>query len=375
MRPLIFVLLGIFLLPAKAEVHILYALRDSFPVASPWVIATLGTFLILLLGAVVAWEIFKADRKIQEKVELSWQNFNDNAKRVGLTENEIKLIRKIIVAGEDSRADTIFEIPSVYEKSVEAYIQEVQAQKKGSLVPWDELKTLRKKLGFHQTSPEQWLTGTRQMSHQAKISLISAKDNKYSAKVTEVSEMNWVVQLLDSGVSGLKSGDHLTFSFIRNGDAEYTGKVQVLSLDSDSLILGHTLELERKQLRNWVRVEVNLPCQVILLTELNLKLSQASLQMPKGTALSGRITDISGGGVCMRMDQLLPAGSLVKVSFDLPQSSVRQVTTEIISSSVGNTAEKTHYILRAKFKDIDNTVQEKIVRFVFEKNRLDNQFR
>lgn len=350
----------------------LKAISRAFPIASPVAILIAGLVIIILLTIVVAWEIYRVNSERQERLELSWLNYNEKAKSSNLSDDEDRLLRKIIMAGDEARADAHFDNATIYEKSLEAFLASID-KKKGGSIPWTLLHEVRKKLGFHQLPMELRLTSTRQLHGGIKPSFINKKTGqKFTGKIIEVSEDAWALQMLDDNMTWMQAGQSLPITFIRSGDAEYELEVIVQSVIHDVVYLPHTSDLTRKQLRNWVRIDVNLPCKVQVE---KLPADTPAGNPSKGSSHSGRITDISGGGVCLRLPSSIPAGSVVLLSFDLPHSPMRNVRADILSYSTQDSGERAQYIHRTKFQDLDTGLQERIVRFVFEKNRVDNQLR
>ena len=74
------------------------------------------------------------------------------------------------------------------------------------------------------------------------------------------------------------------------------------------------------------------------------------------------------------MNSKLIAGSTLSLNFDLPGSSLRGIQADILSIHEAGNQEKV-FVHRLKFNEIETAVQEKVVRFVFEKSRMDSQFR
>ena len=91
------------------------------------------------------------------------------------------------------------------------------------------------------------------------------------------------------------------------------------------------------------------------------------IKFSRGTIFDGRIIDISGGGIALRMNSKLIAGSTLSLNFDLPGSSLRGIQADILSIHEAGNQEKV-FVHRLKFNEIETAVQEKVVRFVFEKS-------
>jgi len=366
--------LFLFFLAAPTEASdFLKAISAAFPIASPVTLLIVGVFILLGLTFIVGWEIYRSTRHKQDKLDLSWQHYSERSKRLNLTPEEDELFRAIISAGEETEAAIHFDSANLYEKSLNAFLISQEKNKGSTQIPWVLLHGLRKKLGFHQLPMETKITSTRQLSGGIKPFIApKGSDLRVPVKIVEVSEENWTVQCSDESPAWLNQANELRLCFVRASDAEYELTAKIVSYHTGIIILQHTLQLTRKQLRNWVRVDVNLPCKV--------QVEKLPQPLPEGAPLkgstqSGKITDISGGGVCLRCPEPLPQGTLVLLNFDLPSTPIRQIKAEILFQGVYENAGKQHYIHRTKFFNLDTNLQERIVRFIFEKNRNENQLR
>ncbi len=349
------------------------AIKNSFPSASPLIIIILGSIIIIGLGLLVIWEIIKSDRKKQNKAEISWQNFSDFIKEKKLIPNETNLLKEIIYAGRLIEADTVFTVPAIYERSLDTYIYLKQKNNDLSPPTLEGLLDLRKKMGYSRLSKEIHLSSTRQLNHGLQFNyILEGETETKQGYLKDITEEFWLIDSIKGSFSShQKPGTGIEIRFIRHGDAEYTIKSQLIQVSKEGASFQHTLKLTRKQLRSWVRVEVNIPCQSTI------------AQMPQGeqkhlsidTSLEGLIVDISGGGACLKQKQTLPPNTLIYLNFNLPGSPIKQLQSEVIGSNLVKNEDPEQYIIRLKFIDIETALQEKIVRYVFEKNRMDYQFR
>ncbi|MFC1584367.1 PilZ domain-containing protein [Fibrobacterota bacterium] len=362
-------------LPADDSVY--DNIRKAFPSASPILIILLGSLAIFILGFFVAWEILKSDKQRREKIELSWQNFGELVSKRGLTPKETKLLKNIVEAGKQLQADTIFNSPTVYEESLDAYLNTLEKKDSSELMPYDLLSRLRKKLNYSRLPVETHLTSTKQLNPGMPVTIGNRKsDMSIKATIKEIDERVWSLEGKDLPIGQINQNQSLPVWFIRPGDAEYRLKIRVKEIRDGSIVLEHTHDLQRKQLRNWVRVDVNIPCKATLVKKTGGKdESPDKDDLPNGTVLEGRIMDISGGGICLRLSSGLSSGSTLSLNFDLPGSSLKNILSEVINYDALKKNDANVFIHRLKFCEIETATQEKIVRFVFEKNRMDSQFR
>ena len=97
--------------------------------------------------------------------------------------------------------------------------------------------------------------------------------------------------------------------------------------------------------------------------------------LPVGLVLEGRMLDLSGGGTCGRFQSPIPQGHKLSVNFDLPGTPLRGILSEVIRMATSRRSGREDFEHNIKFTGIDTLIQEKIVRYIFEKQRLDNQTR
>jgi c-di-GMP-binding flagellar brake protein YcgR len=132
-------------------------------------------------------------------------------------------------------------------------------------------------------------------------------------------------------------------------------------------------------MRNWVRIDVNIPCRVTVTG----KREQADGEAPgtalpgppAGMVLEGRLLDLSGGGACARFTSPIPQGHKLSLNFDLPGTSLRGIHSEVMRMVPVVRSGREDYEHNLKFLGIETASQEKIVRYVFEKQRIDSQTR
>jgi c-di-GMP-binding flagellar brake protein YcgR len=163
---------------------------------------------------------------------------------------------------------------------------------------------------------------------------------------------------------------------LRPGDGEYAVKLAVTAtrLGQKTIFLPHTRAMERKQLRNWVRIDVNIPCRVTVMARPD-GWEPAQGGPSVGMVLEGRLLDLSGGGSCARFTSPIPQGNKLSLNFDLPGTSLRGVRCEVMRMTSVIRSNREDFEHNLKFSDMETAFQEKIVRYVFEKQRIDSQMR
>lgn len=361
----------------RAEVFA--ALGSGFGRFDPLYVFLVAFSLILLLGGFTFFEILKASLRKKEKVQTGWQYFSDLAEQKGLDAQEVEHLRGMVEDGEVGSADMVFDSAFIYEDALEAYLAQNAARFGKDETAYAVLRRLRRKLGFHQLAVEVPVVSTRQFEEGLPAQLTLEGDKAIRGKVSEVNERHWYM-LLEEGEStrllmgALRAGDSHLVSLFRPGDGEYglMPKVASLRVSTATICFEHSRELERRQQRSWVRVEVNIPCRATVQAAGE---TGAEASFAVGQVLEGRLLDISGGGACARFSFPLPQGCRLLLNFDLPGTPFRGVRTEIMRLSALVRGGREVFEHNLKFLDLDTPLQERIVRYVFEKQRNDSQLR
>jgi hypothetical protein len=357
------------------------ALGSGFGKISPLSLAIFGLFVVSLMALFVVMEILRTDNRQREKVDIGWQYFAEMASQKRLTPAEIEALKRIVEAGELGSADMVFESSFIYEDSLDAFLK----ANAGRLARDDHffalLRGLRVKLGYAHLPSEIPLGSTRQLEEGIAVTLLDGEGLPCKGRVAEVTERHWAVALEGDLPPTIAAGAAVDASLVRAGDGEYAARLTIAGtrMGSRAVFLPHTRTLERKQMRNWVRIEVNIPCRVTVMSKPSPAAEPAAQGAPDhpgppvGMVLEGRLLDLSGGGACARFTSPIPAGHMLSLNFDLPGTSLRGVQSAVMRMVAFERAGREDFEHNLKFISMETANQEKIVRYVFEKQRLDYQ--
>ncbi|MDB5047298.1 MAG: hypothetical protein JWO30_369 [Fibrobacteres bacterium] len=366
---------------AAASLEVMQELGSGFGRISPLGMALCGIFLVAVLAGFVVFEILRTDSKQREKIDIGWQYFAEMAEQKRLTPQETDILRRIVEHGGISSADMVFDSSFIYEDALEEFLKDNQKQLDRDETQYALLRGLRMKLGYSHLPPEVPISSTRQLEEGMPVNLIDGEGTVRKGRVQEVREKHWAVVLESEIPPTVAVGAAVELSLLRSGDGEYVVRLPVTAtrLGSRAIFVPHTRTLERKQLRNWVRIDVNIPCRVTVIAKpegwTRESAGPAGPGPGLGMVLEGRMLDLSGGGTCARFTSPIPQGYKLSVNFDLPGTSLRGVQSEVmrmISVVKGNREDFEHNL---KFMSMETAAQEKIVRYVFEKQRIDSQMR
>jgi len=346
----------------------------NFPKVTPLSIFLFSALIVGIAVSVVVYELRRRRKEQHEKETISETNFNLRSQAIGLDDHEKSFLRKMATLSGANELAHIHGSITLFEEAVDKEIRLLTGSpdpsRKTELE--DLILSLRKKMGFVYLDPELPLPSTRNISIGQPIMVFGREKSTAiisSARVVNNRELFFTIQYdpkTESAIS-LRRGDPIRIVFARQGDALYDVEVPVASFERPGWIdLYHTLVLRRQQLRRDVRVDASFP--------LKFRLLQARKPEEKdrlGSLLhSGRILDISGGGISFINDQEIKPESLLSLNFNLPQTTVTGVQAKLLRVSPIYTADDTKYRMHMQYIDLEPAQKEKIVKFVFEKLRL-----
>jgi len=322
-----------------------------------------GTLLLVI--AAVFYETHRSKKIKQELHALAMAKFDFHAEKLNLRLSSAAILKKIIQKSRLQDPSSILQFSHVFENSLEKYYEKekIASISKDILA---QISVLRKALGFSSLPRGIALSSTRQFCGGDECTIqIPENETQITSgtcQVLDSDELQWSVSRPDG--MQVQDGTWVSMSFTRQGDAEYTFRTQVLRDLGDELVLSHTNELTRTQQRNWLRVNVNISVKATIMEESRI-----------GDILSGRIADVSGGGMGIVLPTQLPNNSMLLLNFELPrQGSIVDLLVKVVRVA-GLSAENPSKIMHSvAFAGGNNLPHEKIIQFVFEKQREDILF-
>jgi len=374
--PVALALLSPGLARAAASLEVMQELGSGFGKISPLGLTLCGVLLVAILAMFVVFEIIRTDSKQREKIDVGWQYFAEMAELKRLTPQETDILRRIVEQGGVSSADMVFDSSFIYEEALEIFLKDNAKQMDRDETQYALLRGLRMKLGYSHLPSEVPISSTRQLEEGMPVNVTDGEGTVRKGRLHEVREKSWAVVLEAEIPPTVAVGAAVELSLLRSGDGEYVVRLPIVAtrLGARAIFLNHTRALERKQLRNWVRIDVNIPCRVTVMAKPEGWTKEIG-GPGMGMVLEGRMLDLSGGGTCARFSSPIPQGYKLSVNFDLPGTSLRGVQSEVMRMTSVVKANREDFEHNLKFMNMETVAQEKIVRYVFEKQRIDSQMR
>lgn len=330
-----------------------------FNEASPAAVAGLGISILVLLLVVVTLELWRQRRELKERVNQQWRVFEGLAGSKGLDASDIAFLKELHAGMESLHSpDVLIRIPAVYDRALESWLGDK------TLPPeqWSRLSRIRRLLGFKGLTGETSLSHTRQMVDGQVVRLApEGGDEWFTARVVNNNED--CIEVLPDTPIRWSTGSEIRLAFSRQGDGEYKAHVRLIRKDPDSpvIILGHSAKLSRQQLRMWVRVPVFLEGRMHDLTDAEgVPLEPADFPV--------HLLDLSGGGTMASTPMEMPVESRGMLDFRLGETMVEGVRFILLRN--GKPAKDGGHTCHLCWDGIEISAQERIMRFVFERQRL-----
>lgn len=306
--------------------------------------------------------------------------FDEYVNKAGLYPSEVKLLKEILSHESVQYPHAVFQSAMLFEKCMDAEVRLLLASRGDpSMCADDEavLSNLRKKLGYSYLPLEHPLLSTRNIETGQAVSVFAVTGSVPLVKravVVANRETSFRVQgdANDEEQPKFFEGEEVKLVFARQGDGVYGVQVEICRVDSTKTFeCLHTMKFRRNQMRQFVRMEVNLPVNVRLVAPV-----QADNQSPAiGEQNEAMLSDISGGGVSFVGERAYVPGDVVSLRFVLTTGKFSGISGKVLRVSLIDGKTPVVYRHHIQFIDIEQKDRDRIVKFIFEKQRQQSQWR
>lgn len=329
-------------------------------------------------GVLIVLHVKTKARESEDKTQLSKRLYREYAEKAELNSEERLRLQSLIRYASTPHEHIIFQSAVLFEKCIDQEIRRLLQENLSAEQLDDEemvFSGLRKKLGYGYLPLEHPLISTRNLELGQRLSIFGQNNQVpliHDARIVQVREFTFRVQYNPEAEETilLEKGQAVRLAFARQNDGVYGVPVTIHRRDTAALDFLHSMDLRRNQLRQFVRIEANLPLKFrITKTE-----SEESKQL-FGTLLQSKIADISGGGLSFLLDKPLVPGDLVSLNFQLSTSAFVGVAGRVLRVSLQEGKTAVFYKHHVQFLNIEHKSRERIVKYVFEKQRQLSQWR
>lgn len=334
------------------------------------------TSLLVIMIALYIRNLFKI-KKDQEDV--SNKLFNEHSRKADLYPSEVKRLKQLLSHEMIPHPHTIFQSALLFERCIDAEVRLLIITKSDpDLLEEDEkiLSGIRKKLGYGYLPLEHPLLSTRNIEIGQTLSIFRTTGNtpliKHAILIMN-KETFFRLQYDTEQEEEIRffEGQELKLAFARQGDGMYGLQVEIWrSAPPSTIDFFHTLKFRRNQLRQFARIEVNLPIRVRTIPS----------EKPAGAELfpkhvEAKLSDLSGGGLSFLHEKPLVPGDRVSMQFNLSTGKFSGITGKVLRVSLQEGKTKNLYRHHVEFTDIEQQYRDRIVKYIFEKQRQQNQMR
>ncbi len=336
----------------------------------------------MLVAGLVVLAVYGVRRFRSKAVEgqRSQTMFIDGSVRRGLSIEEREFLSGMVERQNVMAPHTVFQSLPLFEQCMGAEVARIRAGggKVSADGPEEKLfAEIRRKLGYAHLPFEHPLVSTRNIGIGQVGSVFGRDGNRPLFNKVSVVDNNSFYFTLQYNAKKedqyrVAVGAVVRFVFARQNDGLYGAQVKVANVtDSGVIDLWHTLELRRNQLRQYVRIETNLPLRFRLLSTREPDLSE----ILRGNLVTTRMSDISGGGLSFLHEKSLRLGDLIAISFDLPGQAFAGITGKIVHLALREGKTAALFKHHVQFVNIEQRKREGIIKYVFEKERQLSQWR
>lgn len=309
--------------------------------------------VIMVLALMILWEIQRSYLRREHEVMFGTPLFDEQVKAQGLLPEEIKVLEKLVRSSRYENKDAILNTAALFESAVSNYY-DFKGEENVDEKVLATIGALRKKLNFSAANPLASVLSTRQYNESNRVDVVLDDDTRlFHSTILDMDERSLAVAYDESmGAGRSLVGRSIRLRWTRPEDAVYTAKVMVKSFSNGRLVLSHASNLEKKQLRRWVREPVDFP---------------VSATLEDGTGCSGVLLDLSAGGILLGLPMDCYSGQRLKIKFELPSFGEENVEIEILRNlGQKNPKFPGYFFLTASFAGAFGWTQERVLQYIFE---------
>ena len=312
-----------------------------------------GALLIMGLILLVLVEIQRSNDRRENAEMFGTRDFDIKVAEYNLTPKEIRTLEKLVRASKFENKDAVINSSHLFEAAVSDFYEfrNVELIRDETL---DAVARLRDKLKFDASNPFSVIACTRQFNVGNRVDLLL--DGVSKLKHSEIlwrTEREWAVAYDGSfGPASSFVGHEVKIRWTRPEDAVYSTTIKVSNSEPGALVLRHSCQLEKQQLRRWQREIVNFDVEA---------------EFPDGTKCKGLLYDLSAGGILIGLPVECASGLHIRIHFELPSFGPEDVEIEILRSLGQKNAEHPElYSMTASFSGAFGWTQERVLQYIFE---------
>ena len=321
-----------------------------------WEIFRLYILPVLPFVVLVLIEVQLMYNRRENEVMFGTDAFNEKIKAFEFTPKEVRTLEKLVRSSKFENKDAVLNSSGLFEAAVSEFyrIRNVFSVRDETL---EAIAGLRRKMDFTGSNPLAMVSSTRQFNVGDSVDLEFESGQVFRrVKIVERSEKTWSVKI-DGSVALAKSlqGSRVLIRWTRMNDAVYSKRLAVFAATPDNVIFTHSDQLDKEQLRKWVREVVDFP---------------VTATFPNGEVHSGVLYDLSAGGILLGLAEDVKPDQQISISFELPTFGVQNVDVKILNNlGRRNPNFPLFNSISAVFTGSYAWTQERVLQYIFEVTR------
>ena len=330
------------------------------PIYLVWV----AIIIFLFFALIALFQARRVNKRRENEVMFGTQSFDDKVAELGFSDEEKQILDEVIRKSPFENKDAILNSSGLFEQAVSAYydVNDVFDDNEKTLANLAAVEALRHKMNFTASNPLSEIYSTRQFNVGDRIDLVP--ENGTLIKKSDIvwrSEKEWAISYdgSDGPASSFKDRT-IRIRWTRPDDAIYSTSVTVRRIDeTNNLVLPHSFNLDKRQLRRWVREQVAFPVTAVF---------------ENGNSVGGTLLDLSAGGIMIGLPQECYPGQHLRIQFELPSFGDEDVEIEILRNlGQKNKDFPNYYCLTASFRGTFGWTQERVLQYLFELSKSKKQ--
>jgi len=191
-----------------------------------------------------------------------------------------------------------------------------------------------------------------------------AEPEVYRSRVENISN-SWIIlgaPLVKGSPILLLPGTQIRVNYY-DSQAVYTFEAEVISQSSGlkpTVTVSRPISIRRTQRRNFVRLDSKLPVSFVVIND---ELVEA------GNPQRGTTLDISGGGIRFETSEHLPEGTVLDLNIELSGTGKVSALGKVVRAVASGNKGKNTYVIGVQFMIIEEKERDKIIRYIFDKQR------
>jgi hypothetical protein len=312
--------------------------------------------LIIPFAVFVGVEIDLMYRRRENEVMFGTDTFNEKIKAFEFTPKEVRTLEKLVRSSKFENKDAVLNSSGLFETAVSDFyrIRNVFDVRDETL---EAVAGLRNKMGFTGSNPLSMVCSTRQFNIGDSVDLEFENGQSFRrVPIYERTEKLWSVKI-DGNIALAKSlqGSRALIRWTRMNDAVYSKRIPVVTATPDKVVFTHSDQLDKEQLRKWVRQVVNIPVEATF---------------SDGKVQTGMLYDLSAGGILLGLAEDCKPNQQISISFELPTFGVQNVDVKILNNLGRRNPDFPQYnSISAEFTGAYAWTQERVLQYIFEVTR------